>query len=218
MVDDDAVSTAATIASRQQIQGGEARKAHPTHPPYVKHTHALDALRTALKAVKAHMDAMGLRPDQCAVVLDIDQTLIFKKSSGELPRIMKNLYNRLRAVGFHVHLITAREGTPEVATFTRKELKAHGYSNWISAWLCPGSMRKSFKDIAEFKKRARAHVTRKYGRPVVLTIGDNFFDHMSQATLSSLPHEASSYPHFLVFFVNKPDEFTAVCLKLPPDA
>lgn len=111
--------------------------------------------------------------DEPLVVFDIDDTLL-RDDSSHVAEVVK-LYNRLKALGAKVHLVTARSSS--MYNFTVAELKRMhitGYEHPVM--LCPEHARKNMVTVSEWKSLARQNIANHNGAPITLTVGDQWSD------------------------------------------
>jgi hypothetical protein len=103
-------------------------------------------------------------------VFDIDDTLIFD-DERQTPNIqVKHLLEVARAHGCKIHLVTARERSPEVTKWTRDELRRQGIQ-FDSLALAPAKCRETMATVAAWKHSERAR-----NAPVVVSVGDQWGD------------------------------------------
>lgn len=148
-----------------------------------------------------------------------------------LGSVMRRLHNKAVALGYQTHLITAREDSEGVRKWTESEMDSLRILKWTSIHYCPAADRTSSQSISEFKRLARAKIEACHAVRVALTIGDQYFDHMSDTTLQTIlahplvhKHEEDCLarrPSFLSMRLERSpsamdsNEHTLACIKLP---
>lgn len=144
------------------------------------------------------------------VCFDIDDTLIFD-DSRQTPNVqVKHLLDVARAHGYKIHLITAREKSPEVIRWTRDELRRHCvYYDTLA--LCPKSKRNSMQEVSAWKHSERAKKTN-----CILSVGDQWGDLMTlendeHIKIMDTKHGTKDSPWILF---SKPDSSALYGLKL----
>jgi hypothetical protein len=143
-------------------------------------------------------------------VFDIDDTLIFDDDRATPNIQVKHLLEVARAHGCKIHLVTARERSPEVVRWTREELKRHNIV-YDSLSLAPPSVRTSMADVAIWKYQERAK-----RKPVVLSVGDQWGDSLlllqeNDIDVLDSMHDAKSTPWIIV---RPNDDVTVYGVKL----
>ena len=128
-------------------------------------------------------------PSKSAVVFDIDETILINDPKIDAcyharpnPGMMK-IYKLCLRLQIAVYFVTARRLSNDNYDWTTKQLQCVGAGKYVELHMCPESYRVSASKISEFKKRARARITRKSGRQIVLNAGDQWTDmlHMSSS-------------------------------------
>lgn len=136
------------------------------------------------------------RADQ-HVVFDIDDTLIFD-DNRQTPNVqIKHLLDVVRAYGYKVHLVTARQRSADVSRWTREELRRQGIQ-YDTLALAPESARATLASVAKWK-----HSQRSKHQPCVMSIGDQWGDILlieSDVHLESLNkvHDVRSTPWLIM--------------------
>ena len=191
------------------------------------------SMAVALAAAKGAFDHLivqqQLAPDKTAVVMDIDDTIIFEKDEDEdgrelrhpcgdegmekLRAMMTDLYEHCKKFG-KVFLVTARQADRDVASWTVAELRAAGLRHWEGLYLCPRDQRESWRTIAEFKRNARREIARK-GFTILLTVGDKWSDHMSHVDTRAHDKMDAGKAAFTLLRVTDEHQHTNIALKLP---
>lgn len=67
---------------------------------------------------------IGPAGENDAAMFDIDDTLIWTNGNPNVPII--NLLHKMKDLGYHIIIITARPGIPGVVQYTIKQLQNHG--------------------------------------------------------------------------------------------
>lgn len=152
-------------------------------------------LELALEEAKAHIQrqAKHSRPNNLAIVLDIDETalsnyhdlerLYFTRNSQALTGAymlagaealspVLDLYQEALANGITVFFISERPNTPEIMSATTNNLRKAGFTEWGGIILKPIDNDES---IQEFKTKARQHIVAQ-GYDILLNIGDQNMD------------------------------------------
>lgn len=138
----------------------------PPHSVVAKYTALSDAIQHACRIISEHQKGVA------SVVFDIDDTIVFD-DGHETPNIqIKHLLTVVKAYGFQIHLVTARESSATNIKWTRDEMRRHGII-YDTLALCPKKMRASMDVVAKWKNDERL----KHA-PVILTVGDQWGDLM----------------------------------------
>jgi hypothetical protein len=138
----------------------------PPHSVLAKYTALSDAIQHACRIISEHQKG------NASVVFDIDDTIVFD-DGHETPNIqIKHLLSVVKAYGFQIHLVTARESSATNIKWTRDEMRRHGII-YDSLALCPKKMRTTMDVVAKWK-----HDERLKHCPVILTVGDQWGDLM----------------------------------------
>ena len=112
-------------------------------------------------------------------VFDIDDTLIFDNHGDESKpkkhQIVIDLLMRLREVGAHIHLITARINDDDMRkeTITELELMNIPYN---SLTLAPQFARNNMASVSKWKMQTRRNIGAIAKSPIALTVGDQWGD------------------------------------------
>jgi predicted secreted acid phosphatase len=124
----------------------------------------------------------GVTPSLHAVVFDIDETILINDPKIDAcynarpnPGMMK-IYRLCLRLQIAVYFVTARRRSDDNYKWTRDQLQCIGAGKYAELHMCPESYRASPAKISEFKKRARARISHKSGRRIVLNAGDQWTD------------------------------------------
>lgn len=112
-------------------------------------------------------------------VFDIDDTLIFDNQGDETKpkkhQVVIDLLMRLREVGAHIHLVTARINDAEMRKETIMELESMNIP-YNSLTLAPQSARSDMASISKWKMQTRRSIGAIAKSPIALTVGDQWGD------------------------------------------
>ena len=154
--------------------------------------------------------------DAPLVVFDIDDTLL-RSDSSHVTEVVK-LYNRLKALGAKVHLVTARSSSMYAYTVAElKRMHIVGYEHPVM--LCPEHARKSMVTVSEWKSLARQNIANHTGAPITLTVGDQWSDMIqiqSENDLATLDATFAT-PSASYVIVQPNDGISLLGLKLKAD-
>ena len=144
------------------------------HKTVAQYKALMPAVQHACKLVSEQL--WSVDAPEASIVFDIDDTLIFD-DSRQTPNVqVKHLLEVCRAHGCKIHLVTAREKSPDVMRWTRDELRRHGI-HYDTLALAPKKARESMASIASWK-----HAQRSKHKPVLLSVGDQWGDSVLIAT------------------------------------
>lgn len=124
----------------------------------------------------------GQEPHRYAVVFDIDETILINDRRIEAcdharpNQSMMKIYKLCLRLKIAVFFVTARRLCDENYEWTNRQLQCIGAGKYKELHMCPESYRSSAAKISEFKKSARARITRKSGRKIILNAGDQWTD------------------------------------------
>jgi hypothetical protein len=131
------------------------------------------SLKEALNRVKR-----DLRDGPVAV--DIDDTVMFggfdelgKEAPFEPNKPIVSLLKSFEREGRDIYFVTAR--SREVACLTRRHLHELGL-DCKGLFITPERYRDSFRAVGEFKAKIRRMLKEKHGKPLSLTVGDQWTD------------------------------------------
>lgn len=177
--------------------------------------HPREAACIALSAATQVIRQLHLHARSVAIVVDIDNTLLF--SHGEDPHMVQCMHDLLHQCAriAQVHLVTARTHAPAVVAYTKMQLAAAGLGASVTAmWFCPEAERATWRHIAAFKRRTRQHIEQRLGQTVVLTIGDDWTDHTTDGAPATLLQHSKS-GSFVMFRVANTHSHTMVGMLVP---
>lgn len=130
----------------------------------------------------------GVDPSTSAVVFDIDETILINDPKIDAcyharPNLgMLKIYRLCLKLQIAVYFVTARRLSDDNYEWTTKQLQCIGAGKYAELHMCPESYRASPAKISEFKKKARARITRKSGRRIVLNAGDQWTDTLQMSS------------------------------------
>jgi predicted secreted acid phosphatase len=138
---------------------------------------------------KPLMDMLrGVNPSTSAVVFDIDETILINDKKIDAcyharpnPGMMK-IYRLCLRLQIAVYFVTARPLSDDNYDWTTKQLQCIGAGKYCELHMCPESYRASPAKVSEFKKKARARISRKSGRQIVLNAGDQWTDTLQMSS------------------------------------
>lgn len=90
-----------------------------------------------------------------AAMFDIDDTLIWTNGTPNIPII--NLLHKMKDLGYHIVIITARPGVDAVIQYTIQQLKKHGIQYHYLGFTSPDT---------------KSLMKRKLGYNFILSVGD----------------------------------------------
>jgi len=163
----------------------------PQHTVIAKYTALSDAIQHACRIISEHQKG------QASVVFDIDDTIVFD-DGHETPNIqIKHLLGVVKAYGFQIHLVTAREHSATNIKWTRDEMRRHGIV-YDTLALCPKKMRTTMDVVAKWKNDERLK-----HQPVILTVGDQWGDLMQLSDETDIDkldkmHNTAACPWLLI--------------------
>lgn len=103
-----------------------------------------------------------------ALVFDIDDTLIFARSSRSIPEVA-HIFQKYSRV-FPTYVVTARD--EKYFAETERQLMSHGFDTYRRLFLLPRCDR---DDPGKFKWRMRRLIKRQHGR-ILAAVGDQVWD------------------------------------------
>lgn len=154
------------------------------------------------------------------VVFDIDDTLLSENRKQDafflIPQI-RWLIGKTRELGGSVHLITARNDDPNTRKYTVEQLKMIDIlpgRDYDSLHLTPGNMRDTMATVSQAKQALRRKVGREQGGRVILSVGDQWTDHVRVASDKDIETLDETFPASFTI-VRVDDDSTLWGLKLP---
>ena len=130
----------------------------------------------------------SVNPSTSAAVFDIDETILINDPKIDAcyharpnPGILK-MYRLCLRLHIAVYFVTARRLSDDNYEWTTKQLQCIGAGQYAELHMCPESYRVSPAKVSEFKKKARARITRKSGREIVLNAGDQWTDMLQMSS------------------------------------
>lgn len=137
---------------------------------------SIPSLRSATQHLIRYLEHFATmnNAQQCAIVLDIDGTLI-DLNQTELIHDMYMLYRVATKLKYHVFFVTARLAMEHGITWTRNQFQQFGIDTYDRIYFMPLS--ESTQDnFSRYKYYCRQDIVLRYGYPIVLNCGDNWSD------------------------------------------